>query len=202
MLTLFYSPQSRATRIIGLLYALNIMDQVDVRVVDIVRQDGSGGHDPKNPHPEGKVPLLVHDGVEIWESAAIILYLTDLFPESGLGVPVGHPERGRYVSWLAWYGSVMEPVMAHTFVEIEHPMFQATFRGMPELVARLETALTGQDWLVAGRYTAADLLIASPYQWFADATPDVAVIKDWVKRCSDQPFGAQVEAFESRAMAA
>lgn len=202
MLTLFHSPHSRSTRIIGLLYAMNIFDQVDIRIVDIARQDGSGGPDPRNPHPEGKVPLLVHDGVEIWESAAIMLYLTDLSPDSDMGVPVGHAERGRYVSWLTWYGSVMEPVMVHKVAGLEHPMLHATFRGMPQMMARLETALTGQDWLVAGRYTAADLLVASPLQWFTDATPDIAVIQDWVARCSDRPFHPQVTAFETQALAA
>ncbi|MEM9965368.1 MAG: glutathione S-transferase N-terminal domain-containing protein, partial [Asticcacaulis sp.] len=110
MLTLYHSPNSRSTRIIGLIEAMNIRDKIDIRLVSIMRQDGSGGRDLNNLHPEGKVPCLVHDGVEIWESAAIILYLTDLFPEGGMGVPVGHPQRGRYVSWLSYYAGIVEPV--------------------------------------------------------------------------------------------
>ncbi|MCY0152754.1 glutathione S-transferase [Hoeflea alexandrii] len=85
MLTLYHSPQTRSSRIIRLLIELGVLDQVDVRIVTVTRQDGSGGADPSNPHPEGKVPLLVHDGVELWESNAIIVYLTDLFAEKGLG---------------------------------------------------------------------------------------------------------------------
>ncbi|WP_163364139.1 glutathione S-transferase family protein, partial [Klebsiella aerogenes] len=72
--------------------------------------DGSGGRDPRNPHPDGKVPLLVEDGVQIWESSAIVQHLADLFPEAGLAIPVGHKLRGAYLSWLAWYAGVVEPV--------------------------------------------------------------------------------------------
>ena len=95
MLTLYHAPNSRSTRIVGALMAMDALDKVDIVQVDIPRRDGTGRHDPANPHPEGKVPVLVHDGVEIWESSAILLYLTELFPEAGLGIPPGDRERGR-----------------------------------------------------------------------------------------------------------
>lgn len=180
MLLLYHSPKSRSTRIIALLHAMRVMDKVDIRVVTIPRQDGSGARDPANPHPEGKVPVLVHDGVEIWESAAIILCLTDLFPDAGLGEPAGDPQRGRYLSWLAWYGSVIEPVLVLSYIGVEHPALQATFRGMDQIAARLSAALADDPWLMGSRYTAADLLLASPFHWFPDATPDDPAIKDWV----------------------
>ena len=96
MLTLFHSPQSRSSRIIRLLFELDVIDQVEIRNVTIPRQDGTGQIDPENPHPEGKVPLLVHDGCMIRESNAIILYLTDLFP-SALAPVVGDADRGSYL---------------------------------------------------------------------------------------------------------
>ena len=112
MLTLFHAPRTRSTRVVALLAAMKRLGEVDVRLVYIPRVDGSGGPDAGNPHPEGKVPLLVHDGVAVRESAAIMLYLTDLFAGTdGLGVPVGDPLRGRYLAWLAWYAGVLEPVM-------------------------------------------------------------------------------------------
>ncbi|WP_163473498.1 glutathione S-transferase N-terminal domain-containing protein, partial [Klebsiella michiganensis] len=84
MLTLFHSPNSRSTRIVALLKELDALDRVRIEIVTIPRRDGSGGRDPRNPHPDGKVPLLVEDGVQIWESSAIVQHLADLFPEAGL----------------------------------------------------------------------------------------------------------------------
>lgn len=199
MLTLYHSPRSRSTRIIALLHELGMMDAVETRFVTIPRQDGSGARDPANPHPEGKVPLLVHDGDMIRESVAIILYLTDHFPQGGMGVPVGHPDRGGYLAWLAWYGSVMEPVLVHGAAGLTHPILDVTFRGMEEVTSRLETALRGAPWLMGDSYSAVDLLVASPFHWFGDIIPDVPVIRDWVARCAERPVAPAVLAFDALA---
>src|SRR5690606_16013498 len=89
MLTLYHSPQTRSSTIVLLLEELGITDRVTVRQVTIPRSDGSGGRDPANPHPEGKVPLLMDGDVAIRERGAIILYLTDMFPKAGLAPVVG-----------------------------------------------------------------------------------------------------------------
>ena len=201
MLTLYHSPHSRSTRIIGLLHAMGILDRVTVRIVSIPRQDGTGGRDPLNPHPEGKVPVLMHDGVEIWESAAIMLYLTDLFPASEFGVSVGDPQRGRFLSWLSWYGGVMEPVIVFSHMGLEDPVLHATFRGMPEIFARIRKALEQGPWLMGDRLTAADLLVASPFLWFKDATPDDPLIRDWVDRVANLPWQGAVMDYETWHMA-
>ncbi len=116
-------PRSPARpRIVTLLDELGALDKVAIEIVDIYRaRSQSGARDPRNPHPEGKVPLLVHGDIAIRESNAIMLYLTDMFPKAGLGVPVGHPLRGEYLSWLAWYGNVMEPALILDYVKIAQP---------------------------------------------------------------------------------
>lgn len=202
MLTLFHAPHSRSTRVVDLIHAMGIVDRVNIRIVTIPRQDGSGGRDPLNPHPEGKVPLLVHDGVEIWESAAIMLYLADLFPASEYTVPQGDPERGRFLSWMSWYAGVMEPVIIFSQMGIAHPVLDATFRGMPEIIARLRRALENGPWLMGDRLTAADILIASPFLWFKDSTPDDPLIRDWVDRIANLPWQATVIDYENWHMAA
>lgn len=202
MLTLFHAPHSRSTRVVDLIHAMGIVDRVNIRIVTIPRQDGSGGRDPLNPHPEGKVPLLVHDGVEIWESAAIMLYLADLFPASEYTVPHGDPERGRFLSWMSWYAGVMEPVIIFSQMGIVHPVLDATFRGMPEITARLRRALENGPWLMGDRLTAADILIASPFLWFKDSTPDDPLIRDWVDRIANLPWQATVIDYENWHMAA
>ena len=73
MLTLFHSPQSRSTRFLWLLEELGA--EYEVEYVTIPRMDGSGAPDPKNPHPEKKVPALLHDGHLVTESVAVALYL-------------------------------------------------------------------------------------------------------------------------------
>ena len=171
MLRLYHAPFSRASRFIALLEELAARDAVTVETVGVARADGTGGADPRNPHPEGKVPLLVHDGVAIWESPAIALYLTELFPEAGLGRPIGAPDRGRLLSWLAWSGGVLEPVVVHALAGIEHPVLQTTFRGLADVHGRIETALAEGPYLMGGAYSVADLMVASTFQVLHDLAP-------------------------------
>lgn len=201
MLTLYHSPHTRASRILWLIAELGIWDQIDIRQVGIRRQDGSGGQDPANPHPEGKVPLLVHDGVEIWESSAIMLYLTDMFPKAGIGPLPGDKLRGRYLSWLAWYGDVVEPVVVCSAAQLSHPMITATFRGMPEMNARLIKALEENPYLVGDSFTAADLLLASVYGWMPKLAPDSKAFADWLERCMARPGMKEMVDYEDKLLA-
>src|SRR5262249_22673367 len=52
-------------------------------------------------HPLRRGPTLDDDGVVVWESGAILLYLADKFPEARL-MPRGLAERGHVYQWLTF----------------------------------------------------------------------------------------------------
>lgn len=187
MPTLYHAPNSRSTSILALVEEMGIADRIDVVEVTVARQDGSGGPDPRNPHPEGKVPYLTDGEDHVRERGAIVAYLTDKFPEAGLGRPVGHPQRGAFLSWLFYYQGVMEPVLVLDWAKIEHPAFHATFRDLDGVFARLSETLDGQPYLLGEDYSAIDLLLSSPFHWLPDALPAQPSIQDWVWRCADRP---------------
>jgi glutathione S-transferase len=185
MPTLYHSPRSRSSAIVALVEDLGA--DIEIREVSISRQDGSGGPDGANPHPEKKVPYLV-DGMEtVRERGAIILYLTDKYPEAGLGPIEGQPGRGAYLSWLFYYQGVMEPVMILHWTGLSHPALEASLRDFDAMIARLAETLEKQPYLLGDTFSAADLLCASPFHWFPDFMPDNAAIRDWVKRCGERP---------------
>ena len=183
-MTLYHAPHTRSTRVLALIHAMGKLDEIEIKTVTITTQDGSGGPDPANPHPEKKVPLLVHNGEMIRESSAIMIYLTDHF-KSPLGPQIGEAGRGAYLSWMTYYAGVVEPVIIGKFMGVlDNPVFAATFRGEAELNERLKTGLEGRDWLIGDTLTAADMIMSSPYQWMPSFLPDIPVIKDWVARCA------------------
>lgn len=192
MLTLFHSPQSRSSAIVTLVEEMGIQDWIDVREVTIPRMDGSGGRDPANPHPEGKVPALVHDGQVITERGAIILHLTSLFPDSGMAPKVGTPEWGVFAAWMAWYQGVLEPTFIMEAAGFSHPWMTAAVRDHKTAVARMRAALDKGPWIMGDTYSAADLLLHGPYVWFPDAAPDDPVVRDWIERCKARPARAKV----------
>ena len=188
-----HAPLSRSGRVHWLLHELDV--PFDLVRTDIPRRDGSGRRDPANPHPDGKVPALEHDGDLVTETGAIMLHLTDLFPDRGLGVAPGAPGRGAYLSWLFWYGGVMEPVYLLEMLGVaDHPAALATYRDRAAVAARLIAALEGGPWLMGARFTAADILLCSPYLYFPDATPDHPAVRDWIARCTARPAHARAQA--------
>jgi glutathione S-transferase len=157
-----------------------------VHVCDIRRRDGSGAHDPSNPHPDGKVPALVHDGALITESGAVCLYLTDLLPEAGLGPRIGDPDRGAYLTWLAWSHGEMEPAFLAKFIgrTATDPNAQASHDAV---IARILTALEPGPYLLGDRFSAADLLIGSAFTWGRQFAPESPALDAWLARIQDRP---------------
>lgn len=201
MLTLYHAPRSRSSRIVRLLDELDALDKVKIQIVTIPRIDGSGGTDKANPHLEGKVPMLTDDGAEVWESSAIIQYLCECFPEAGLAPQPGEPGRGAYLSWMAYYGDVLEPLMMMKAMNVEHPLVHRTWRDFGAVTARLAAALEAHPFLLGETYSAADLLMVSAFSWNPSAIPDVPAIRDWVARCEERPSAARLVAFEEEALA-
>lgn len=185
MLTFYHSPNSRSTSVKQLILEMGVADRIKTVEVTIPRQDGSGGPDANNPHPEKKVPYLTDGEDYVRERAAIILYLTDRF-DSPLGRSVGHKQRGQYLSWLVWYQGVFEPVAILSWAQIDHPAVKASFRDFDTAIQRLDEVLSRQPYLLGDEFSAADLLCAGPFAWFGDQLPSTPAIKDWVARCMDR----------------
>lgn len=202
MLTLIHAPNSRSTRILMLIDEMQIWDRIDIKAVDLARPDGTGHRDPANPHPEGKVPALVHNGTVITESAAIMLYLTALFPDSGLAPKPGDPARGAYLTWLFWYQGIMEPVMMIDAVGLTHPRLASNFRTRAEITARLHAALENGPYLCGDYFTAADLICASTYRFLPQFLPEDALIRDWVARYDARPALSRAKAYDEALVAA
>ena len=191
MLTLFHAPQSRSSRLVWLIEELQA--DCDVRYCEILRNDGSGANDPGNPHPDGKVPALMHDGVLVTESGAIALYLSGLYPEAGLGFPPGSPERGVLLTWMFWASGELEPALWSKLsgaVETD-PMAR---RRYDQATNRLMEALWAGPYLMGERFTIADVIIGSGLGWARSHLPDSPVFDAYLDRLSQRPAKIRAEA--------
>ncbi len=193
MLRLYHSPQTRSTRIVWLLEELGIRSKVDIEIVSIARLNTSTQEDPRNPHPDGKVPVLQHNTACIMESAAIVLYLTDLFPDTELGRKIDDQQRGEYLTWLHYYGGVIEPVLTVHFSTMQpDDLFRSSFRGFDEMSQRLTKQLEKNKYLLGSNFSAIDLLIAAPFIWFPAMAPDTTPVQNWIARCTARPHFQKV----------
>jgi glutathione S-transferase len=186
MLTIHHAPKSRSSRILWLLEELGA--PYAVKITDIARQDGSGGHDPANPHPDKKVPAIVDDGVLISESAAIVLYLTDKFSDAGIGPKIGDALRGPYLTWLAYYAGVIEPVITLGFNGLgDNDKLRRVFTDRAAVDRRILTTLQAGPYILGQKFSGADILIASTGQFHRGLLPEGGIVDEYLARCNARP---------------
>jgi glutathione S-transferase len=158
-----------------------------IRPVSIFRpMTGEGAPDPANPHPDKRVPAIVHDGVLVAESVAIALYLAEAFPEAGLAPAAGDAARGEYLTWLAWYVAELEPVLFAAMAgELAgSPQKQ---RNHEAVLRRLEAALAQGSYVMGEQFSGADFLISSALAFGRHAFPASDVFDAYIQRCRTRP---------------
>ena len=197
MIKLFHAPRTRATRFIFLLEELGA--PYELKQVNLRRSDGTGERDPSNPHPHGKVPAISDHGVVVFESPAIVLYLTDKFSEKGLGPRIGDKDRGTYLSTLVYYGSVLEPAFMSRFMKVSVPRGTAGWVEVEEAMAFINETLGRHPYIIGDRFTGADVLYATTFHMFGSSPllPKSQIVDDYVKRCLDRPAYARAQAREA-----
>ncbi len=168
----------------------------EVKIVTTRNRDGTGEVDPANPHPHGKVPAISDDGVIVFESPAIALYLTDRFPRNRLGPVVGDRERGAYLSWLSYYSGVLEPAFVSKFMNVEVPRGTAGWVAVEEAMPAVIRQLSQSPYLLGDRFSAADVLYGTTFAMFRDS-PLMAkstVVDEYAKRVVARPAYARAQA--------
>jgi glutathione S-transferase len=195
-LTFYYAPMTSATRIHWALEELGIP-------YEKVKIDLAAG-DQKKPeylalNPNGKVPLVVDEGVPIFESTAILIYLGErygvdkgLFPEATM-------QRAEALKWIAWAGVTLGET-AGRLMRNTSDRFPAEERNaaagerakkeIGEEIAMVDKALEGKDYLLGDKFTFADLAIAGYVPFLARIGADLGPYKNvqaWVGRCTARP---------------
>ena len=167
MITLYHAPRSRSSRIIWLLEELGVPYKIEL--TSIVRGDSTGAPAPDSYtriHPLKKVPAIEHDGAVVYESAGIVLYLTDAFPKAGIGPVVGDPKRADYVRWLFFYPSIHEPAAAARFRGWDKDQTPTGFGKFEDIEGTIARALEARPYILGEEFSAADILYCSTCQFF------------------------------------
>lgn len=194
-LTFYYSPMSTAmiTDVV-----LEELDMPCERVVIDLKKGET--HTPQYLalNPNGKVPLLVHDGTPIWESVAITLYLGEIFGVARGLYPAPGPERGAAMKWVAWanvtLGEAAGRWMRNTseyYPAEQHnaKAAEAASADIRECLRILDQALLGRDFLLEG-FTLADAHLNSVIDWLRFMQLDLAPyssVNAWSQRCAARP---------------
>jgi glutathione S-transferase len=119
-------------------------------------------------NPMGKVPAIRHGEAVVTEAAAICAYLADAFPRAGLAPPPGDKARGAYYRWLFFGAGPVESAATNASFGFTVPAGQerrAGYGSMADVVDTLEKAVSENDYLAGGRFSAADLYLGAQIGW-------------------------------------
>jgi glutathione S-transferase len=122
-------------------------------------------------NPLGVVPTLLDGDTVVTESAAILLYLADRYPEANL-VPA---ERAELYSRLMFMTNALQTALLRFLYPERYGV-----EGVREVAAaeaagyfdRLDRELEGREWLIGDQRTAADLFLFMLTRWGRSLEPE------------------------------
>jgi glutathione S-transferase len=194
---LYWGKNTRAFRIAWLLEESGIAYE---RVSIDIRDPGAKS-DPgfRAVSPMGKVPALEDGPARLCDSGAICIYLADQYPQSKLGPPVGHPDRARFLQWVTYTNSAVEPAMAEKFAKLESRPASYGWGSFDLVVESLRSGLSNSEWILGERFCAADVLLGTSaffLQQFG-LLHDDPVLGAYAARCMARPACKRAQAFDA-----
>ena len=211
-LTFYFAPMSTASITEAVLAELGIP-------FELVKLNISVG-DTRKPeflkiNPNGRVPVIVHEGVAIWESSAITMYLGEVFGVDKKLYPIPGPKRGEAMKWIAWSNVTFAEPASRLFASLPPEMQgDAATNSQEKVVTEMKSAvamekakadladclrilndgLEGRSFLI-GDYSLADTHLQGIVGWIGSMDIDLTPfpnVTEWLKRCYERPVIAKL----------
>ncbi len=201
-LTFYYAPMSTAGITDLVLEELAVPCE---RIKLDIRGGGTRTPEFLRLNPNGKVPLIVHDGTPIWESAAITMYLGEVFGVERHLYPGAGTQRGEAMKWIVWTnvtcGDAVYRFMRNTseWTPAEQHNAKAADVAKADILnclRILDEALSGRNFLI-DTYTLADTHLNSFVDWLRHMQMDLSAYRHlnaWSERCRQRPAYARAMA--------
>jgi glutathione S-transferase len=151
---------------------------VAFETIDIMRlADGSIPDSFGKINPRSEVPTLVlPDDSIMTESAAILIYLADLHPESGLAPAIDSGDRARYLRWIMFFATSIYMADLRMYYPERFTTDAAHADGIKaRAIADMENdfdifadALGEGPFILGQKMSAADIYAAMLVSWAAD----------------------------------
>ena len=152
-------------------------------------------------NPMGKVPAIQHNGQVVTECAAICAYLADAFPAAGLAPAVSGALRAPYYRWLFFAAGPVEAAVTNKAMKFEVPEGRQGMAGYGSFeltMQTLQSAVSGREYLVGDRFSAADLYLGSQIGWgmMFGTIEKHAAFEDYFGRLSARPAYIRARAMD------
>lgn len=157
-------------------------------------------------NPNGTVPVLNDDGLVLYESLAITLYLARRYGPGNLW-PEDQAQQALALQWTLWAATEVEPSARQWFqntTRLPAPARDARLaeKGWATVRARLailDRQLAESEFLLGNTFTVADLNVAAVLQRLPGfAGEDFPAARAWHARCFERPAARHVMGMRAR----
>ncbi len=157
-------------------------------------------------NPNGHVPAIDDNGVIVWESMAINLYLAKKHALGSL-YPTKLEDEAHAWQWSFWGMTEIErPVLTAMFHRAIHSedkrdaaLADESERQLQAPLRVLDAAVAASPYLLGADFTIADLNVAGILSWARPARIDFKPFPhaaDWLKRCAERPAASAARALQ------
>jgi glutathione S-transferase len=191
--------RSRAARVLWMAKEFGL-DYEHVKVDFTAGETRQPAHLALNPN--GHVPVIDDDGLILWESMAINLYLAKKYDTGGL-YPSRLADEARAWQWSFWGTTEVErPVLTAMMNRAVYPQDKrdavaadAAEKTLAAPLGVLDGVLGRTPYLLGEHFTVADLNVASILAWARPAQIDMSAfpkVAEWLRICAERPAARAV----------
>jgi glutathione S-transferase len=151
-------------------------------------------------NPAGKVPVLADGDLVLTESAAIVLYLAEKYPDRGL-LPTDLRQRAEVNRWILFAVTELEQplwrITKHTSLYPDQDRLPAEValarRDFLPMASVLERHMKDRTYVVGDRVTVADFVTAYTLDWAGEVQllGDCPALRAYVERMYARPRAPQ-----------
>ena len=140
---------------------------VDLMKVDLKAKTVADGTDYLKVNAKGYVPALrLDDGQVLTEGPAIVQYIADQKPGSGLAPKAGTPERYRLQEWLNFITAEVHKPMGSLFnPAVVDAWKQAVHDTLKKRLGYVAQQLEGRQYLLGDSFSVADAYLFTVLNW-------------------------------------
>ena len=162
---LYYSPGACSLASHIALYETGLPFEID-RLIKATKMT-VGGEDFMQINPKGYVPTIkLDDGSVLTEGAAVLQYIADQKPDSGLAPKAGTMGRYRLQEWLTFISSELHKSFSPLFNKDASEEIRTIARNLlTKRLGYVETQLENKPYLMGDHFTVADAYLFVVVNW-------------------------------------